>query len=502
MKKQLRTLIIVSLIVVVLGGVLIYFTLNPKNSDDSLSYTSSNNTGVALWNYTVEQISKVHVENESGSFDVVQNGEDGFIISELAQLPENSLAYTAVNSLGELTATELVEQNSDDISIYGLDNPRSKVQIEFVDNTTKTLLIGNNAAKVASVYIMIDGERDVYIIDEAYVSISSKTQKDFISLNVTGVSDNPENIDVKKISYLGSAVLEEMVVESSTEAQETLGMSTGLVITSPFLHDVRGDIVGTVDQTAVNIKANGVVEIFPEQEILEKYGLSDPAYIMNVEYVHMKSGEGENSIEYEDGEYKILVGSSTDDNTAYYVMRDGVPVIYEVSTDKIPWINFTPKSISSNIQFMPYINDISSVNIKTDDKEFNFELTLTDKEVSEENSESSTSETEKELSVTGNGNDIDTAKFRTLYQLILGCLGEKPLDTIPDNTEPYLTISYKFVDNSKDDVEVQLIPIDDRNYAISVDGITLFSIRASYATALINNCEKILAGEEVSASWT
>lgn len=501
MKKKLTLLLTAVIIVLLLSGLLIFFTLNPKKDDLQIDEIVDDES-VLLWDYTEDMFTEIHVENEKGFFDIIPDGNGGFEIPELTKLPENTLAYNSVNSLSELTAFKVIDENPNDIGQYGLEKPKAKIEMAFSDGTEKIILIGDNAAKVAHSYIKIDGEDAVYIIDEAYISVSAKDKMDFVSLNLTGIADDPANIDVKKIVYGGSELDEEIVVESTTETEENSFMSAGLVITSPINIDVDMEKVEVVDKSAVMITADSVVEIFPTDESLAEYGLVEPSHTMDINYVHMKTGEDDKLI-YEDGSYKILVGSQNKDSGAYYVMREGTDVVYEVSLMYLPWIKFSVVDISSKIQFLPHIETISSIIVKTAEDEFVFDLEFSQEESN--TSGDSDEESEKALNVAENGESVDTEQFRNLYQLLLGAMGEDVLDTDSvdlSEVETYLSITYKFVDKAEDDTVVELVPVDDRTFAISVDGVMIYTIRQSYARALLENCEKLLDGGEVSSSWT
>lgn len=500
MKKQIRSLIIVALIVILLSGVLLFFALNPK--EESVTSEAPTDSKITLWEYTDDKISKIHVENENETFDIEQGGEDGLIIKDLESLPGNTLAYSAAKSLSTFSVSQLVEEKPEDISIYGLDKPAASVEISFSDGKSKKLLVGNSAPKTATVYVKVDGEDPVYVIDESYISISQKTKKDFLSLNVTGISDDPTNIDVQKIVYSGIIRETEIVVEKTPDTgseQQKMGLTSGMTITSPLEIDVDYEKIEPVVKSAIELKATHIEEIMPTDEQLEEFGLKEPVSTMDVTYVHMKTGT-DNNIVNEDGQYKILLGNAVDD-FGYYAMREGSPIVFYVKADSVPWIRYAFTDISSKIQFMPYIDDISSIKINTKTKEYIFDLKTTFEESEAAESGESQSDPKKTLTVTGNGKDIEAESFRTLYQLIISCIGDQVLEVALEE-DAFMSITYSYVDSSKKDVIVALVPIDDRNYAIVVDGIALYGIRGGYVEALLSNCEKAINGEEVSSSWS
>ena len=493
MKKRIRILVAVAATVLLMSGVLIYFALNPKKDSDTLADQSYADEGILLWEYTEEQFEKIHVENAGDSFDIVPSTDGEFEIRELEQIPRNSLSYHSVSSLEYFEASGLVDENPENLSIFGLDNPTATLEISFSDGTSKTLLVGAPAPSIATVYIKLLDSPEVYIADEAYIILATKTKKDFISLNVTGVSDDPANIDVKKIVYSGQNREEDIVVESSAEVNETIGVSTGLVITSPFVQDVHGDMVQTIDQGAVILKASGVEEIFPSEEFLEECGFTNSPYTMYVEYVHMKTAQNENKILYENGDYKILVGSSIENSDDYYVMREGIPVVYRVEAQNIPWISFTAAEISSNIQFMSPIEEVASVNVKTTEKEYEFQIQMQDFDdgrISDNDG----------IVTTENGKELDGEQFRNLYHLLMRGFGEQLLSDVPQNDVP-LEVTYSFVDRLRENVIVQFVPVDEGTCAISVNGLELYTVRSSYVIAVMTACENIVNEKEVDPNW-
>ena len=88
-------------------------------------------------------VSKLTVSNEKGEFVITSEGE-GYTIKEIEKAPllTDSIA-SAATSLSSLTADQLVEE-TEDLTKYGLAEPRATVTAEYSDGHKKTFKIGDD----------------------------------------------------------------------------------------------------------------------------------------------------------------------------------------------------------------------------------------------------------------------------------------------------------------------------------------------------------------------
>lgn len=105
--------------------------------------------------------------------------------------------------------------------------------------------------------------------------------------------------------------------------------------------------------------------------------------------------------------------SAVNEDGVAYLMKDGVDVIYQISTQTaLSWYTYTYKDVVSVMNILPYINDVSSVELVLGGKTYLFEMSGED----------------DELVVTCDGQTLDTDIFRKLYQLLLSIKNNEYLE--------------------------------------------------------------------------
>ena len=95
--------------------------------------------------YTLKKQGGIWVANDDPSIAKSQSRTDKFL-------------YECAN----INVKELIEENPQDVSQYGLDHPARTVRIEEADGTVTTVLIGNTSFDFSVSYVMLEGRQAVY----------------------------------------------------------------------------------------------------------------------------------------------------------------------------------------------------------------------------------------------------------------------------------------------------------------------------------------------------
>ena len=97
-------------------------------------------------------------QKENGLYDYVAVPEDTFFGYNTSKF--RSMMYTFTS----LTATAKVEEDPEDLTIYGLDEPQFTITITFRDGTQSTLLVGAMTPVQKNYYVMTQEDRIVYTV--------------------------------------------------------------------------------------------------------------------------------------------------------------------------------------------------------------------------------------------------------------------------------------------------------------------------------------------------
>jgi hypothetical protein len=121
----------------------------------------------ALEEFTYSQ--KVH------SFHLKRSGPDSWDLTQPVQAKADTLAFLDyLAELQILTITRVVEESASDLSNYGLKNPSLKFTLKFKNQSTKTLLIGDQSPLGHDLYGMLEGESRVLLISAFRDSLEKK----------------------------------------------------------------------------------------------------------------------------------------------------------------------------------------------------------------------------------------------------------------------------------------------------------------------------------------
>lgn len=488
MKKKTKGIIAGSCAVVLLAGALVALKLTEpeKEEEDNLASTSdtSAKTSTLLYDKNPSDISSVEVTNENGGFTVERYADDFWTVPDISGLP---LDHTSVNgvveALATVTAQQVVSEAPEDLSVYGLDKPQLTAKAVF-DNgsvTEKTLLVGDETPKSGSYYFKLADSDTVYTVKSADISLLFGKEYDFINHVIYDnvVDDNAEDdYDPKKINSMTVSrpdLEQDIVVEYDVRRdQEELitGNSSFYVMTSPVSLDLNPDKSDEMIAKIFGLTASDVAAVNPDDAALEEYGLKEPActvtYDINAGAATLYIGNRYNN---EDG---VPEG--------YYVMREGLDVVYKFGTADVPWVSIQPLDITMTMITSTYIYSVTSIDIIYDGRTDTFEP----------------NGNKDDFAVKYNGTDADGERFKALYQYILRAPAEEIYLGAYDDKEPDVTI---IIRNEYGEDRLDFYSDADRKSIIVLNGKANFKCRTAYVDRLIDNLGHFAAGEDIVSSW-
>ena len=135
---------------------------------------------------TADDVSKVEVKNNSDSYTVEMKSEDSYSVEGLDGFDLNKTSISALKSdSAGVAATQLVKEQAEDLSIYGLDSPKAEATITYKDGETLSLAVGNEAAGDAGTYVTVNGESRVYLFNSAKVDTFAYPLLEYASKEIT-----------------------------------------------------------------------------------------------------------------------------------------------------------------------------------------------------------------------------------------------------------------------------------------------------------------------------
>lgn len=481
MKSNIKLLIIsAAALVLVIGAAAAVSLMGSGDSEEETEETTAAAQPLSRLIYDKDPaaITNIHVSNETGEYDVVKHSENAWFVEDFIGAPHSAAAIDDIlDSAAVMTSEQVAAENAEDMSVYGLSEPRAKVEVSF-GGETKSFSIGSDSPSPGLTYLCFDGENTVHAVNTSAVDVFLNDRFYFIAKTVYSVSAaadgsvtaprvNSVTVSRKDIDY--DIVLEYDIRQEDDDA--IIGNSSTHRMTEPVTLDLDPDKSYDAINSVFGLTADEVAVIAPTEEIMAQFGLDDPF--------------GEVYFDIEGNDFRMLMGNRYADENGKdlgrYCYVEGIDIIYMFGNSKLPWAEIVPLDISMTMITSTYIYTISSIDVEYDGKSTHFDL----------------SGGQDAFTVTCGEGDIDPDKFKTFYQYILRAPAEEIyLEENSDPADITVTISHEY----GTDV-LEFISSDDRKSVIRLNGRTSFKCRTAYAARLGENLERLLSGDDIIETW-
>lgn len=536
LSKTTRTVIIAAGVLLVLGAVLLVLMLTSPAGDDNSSGastgestgtseaadsssvsdssgTSSDSEKVVITDKEQENVLKMEVRNETGSFSFERNqrevsttDDDGNVSTsteyywtspELDGVDHNdSTIGSFVRCMAGLSASSMVEEDAQDLEKYGLADPAAEVKVTFDDGTSADICFGiRNPAASNYVYCLTNGGSDVMQVSYYSAGSAFYDIRDFVNLVLTEAYDanNAKELDYLIIDRkdLDEEVRIEYMADVAAESEKE-----DSVITTFNTHRITSPITAELDTTKgqtfcyglYSLTASSCEYIDPTEQEIADAGLDDPFCKVSFKY---------------GGKARVLLlgneirtASSDDESseslssvTGYYAMFEGGNIIYSISTDNAPWYTFQVQDIMSRRPISPYIYTIDTLTVTTPDGEYVFKVS---------------GDADDHVFTCGD-TVLNDSSFKSFYQHLITSMGEE-LYFSDEKPEPYITLNFRYREEYYDtygrsEDTIEFYKSDDRKNIVSVNGDILYKVRQIYTQRLLENLDALFNGGEIKLDW-
>ncbi len=481
MSTRYRNLLYVFIILLVLIGSLVFLLLyNPnKNSDVNLSSISSS-TEIALSNRSSSDILYVNIINSHGEY-TVEKDNDKWKVNGLEKYPQSNKIYDSfISNSSVIAADSKIEDYTDNLEKYGLLSPQSSIKIKFTDDSYFELHIGNIAPDKSGYYAKVKDSNSIYLIKDVNASMFLESKLQFINKQLVANVSSGSSPSITSLDIINEGQDKITVVKNDeldlTSDENKSKISYAYKFISPAEVYADNSKIETILMSMYGLTATDVVELSPNNSKLSEYGLSNP----NSTVILKADGNT----------YKLLIGKLVDNKdseesdsnqvSSYYIMLDGIDVVYTADLTSLPWLSFDyKKSISPSI-ISPFIDNLKNISIKVDESEY-----LTDFFGEGDN-----------LNVKINGKDIDTKRYKEFYKFLISTpIIDLSLEKPNNSTKIRIEFVYRKDIHSNDLLE--FIPYSERKMGAVLNNKTIFIVNRSYIERMLENILKIANNEDI-----
>lgn len=484
MKKQVIILAVCLVVAAALGGAL-WFLMGYEPEGASSSSIAETDPSLRLNENSLNDLDFIRIENETGSYTIRYLGDSQYTIDELADAPLlSSSISSAASPAVALTALSVVSEAPESLAPFGLDKPRARFSAHYTTGNELTIELGNDAPGDNGIYGKLAGSDTVYLLSSYTFSRTLQDKFEFADKTVTAgpVDSSGQSAIPERVALGGSLREEELVIErnSSTSAEEESYGLNLYRLTAPKKRSVDSDDAVEALQSLLSISADAAVAYDPDAAALERYGLSEPYSTADFTYLD----EEEKTVRIQ------LAASAADSDGNVYLLREGVPLVYQVAASSLPWYDKTYPDFVATLQLLPNITTVSQMVVETSaGKSYTFDLSFTPGEEEDD---------DEQVQFLYEGRPLDDKQFRQFYQSIIGLPGEEyATEQPPAESEALLKATFHYRDSKKKPDTIALLPGPARKVFLSINGEAEFYTRSAYLDTILGNCEKIINGEKV-----
>lgn len=503
MNSKIKSIIICAVVILCLGVMLIVLNLTGRNDDSSSDISSSVSesektiplTDDIADNLDNTYVKSVDVKNEKDSFKInqVQGKTDEWEIKDLDGIEQSNTVYSGMASIiADLSATDIAEEHTDDLSKYGLERTKAEFTVTFSDdnNTKRTYLIGDIAPNDDDYYVCEKGKDTVYTIASGSLSYFFYTKEDFVALTMLEKPVRDEDYpDFIKETIKSKSLDYDMVIV--TPKKSLYYMPSSQVMTEPVFAYLDATNSAAITHGMWGLSAVSAVKAKPDKNDFKKYGLNDP-----MTKVILKTSDGTYTLSIGDPIYaKDSQGKETTTVESYYTYLDGVSgkdVIFIVSADSLPWAGAEPSDFISSLMTYNAATDLKSVSVDDGKKKTVFKL----KSEIDPDAQSDDDEQQamKLSSVKLNGKALDVEVWKGWYEILLQCPTSEVYFKEPE-TKCYLTVSINRNDGGKD--VLKFFKDTNRRTIVKLNGKTSYRIASTYVNKLLSSMKLAIEGKEI-----
>lgn len=493
-KTKLINSIIISSVCVLISVVVLLvalFVIPNYNDSSNSSSAQTSSESIPILDLNIDNITSFSVKNSKSSYNAVQiDSEDDSSVWQMTGYEKYnmpSLTYFA-ETLSALSAVKSYEKTLDDED-YRFDEPICTVSIKLKDKTSKVVTVGSLSPDKTGYYVKVSDDNNVYVVtDTSFASYVIRDKYNFISYNVikavtpdTTSDYFTEDGDIAGIDYLklgGTCRKNEIKVVSPTEELASLDF----VVTEPSYRVCKYENVMTMLTFASSGLTNsGAYKLDYTSSDIAKYGLNKPfsTFECKIGDYNFKASFGEPD---EDGFYPCIVSG----NGAYSDNK----IIYKVSKQQYDFIENDSTDIYLESLFTEFVANVDSMKIQTADD--NIEFTL-------DRSDNGPEDSDAIFKVFVGKTEIEKTQFSYLYERLIQFCAEEYEAVIPENKEPYITITVSYLDDlKKNDDVIKLYEVSDRRYSFVLNDVAVAKIASTNVDDFYLSALKVTSGVEIS----
>lgn len=461
MRKNTKRLLAGSVAVILLGGLYAGIMHLPDPED------SSEPQSVELISIDTSKLSQVHVTIGTEEYTIQCSHTDNKTAYSMAGTDQADYSDSLLQELAEQACSvsgQLIAENCDDLSEYGLSDSNNTVEITDTDNKTTILTLGLSNDVLGGTYCRAGDSNTVYLLDSNTVEALSQKQSYYRNLTVLGsyYSLSSELQSLRIDSMADGSVVSIQARDASSDRDAISEHDTEFMFTQPISCDADDNTLstGVLSDLQDALTAQAIVEDDPAD--LGKYGLEQPAARLHITTSNLDA--------------TVLVGD-TDDDGGIYVMKEGGSTVFLSNASSFEFLKEDWNNWRSTNLMPCALSELSRITVKQADSTHTAVITHT------KDDDGKTDDT-----ATLDGKDMTDDALQQLY-LAVSSVNYTRLLEEPEDKQPEVTVTLTMTDGStrslafaKGGSREYLVRVDNGTFSYGVGQDDLTSILDALTT--------------------
>ena len=119
---------------------------------------------IYVWQLNINKITDINISHENETIKLKRDGQNWLITHPIEYPADNHNLSMILGRFSSPIATALVEENSNNLTTYGIDS--SKTTLTFINDegASNTLILGDEAPLSKGIYVCNDNNKNIYTI--------------------------------------------------------------------------------------------------------------------------------------------------------------------------------------------------------------------------------------------------------------------------------------------------------------------------------------------------
>ena len=450
---MIRRLVTIGILVVIGAGAGITYVLL-KNRPPEEYVRDSSYDKVRIVEYDRDKIQKIELNSPNGKLTLVREmGEWKADYPYSIRLDEMDVEDVAA-TFSALWAEDLVEENPEDLSQYGLDEPTATGTAYLEDGSTVVLYLGDRTPVGNTYYLMAEGDPNVYTV---WMSSGNYLQYVVSDIRDTKLPEL-DSMSMTYVKIVRNGVTQFELVDDENRRPEDeiyLFTSGSWAMTQPYPQIMAVDL-GELETFFKSIGAFEIKEFVDDDSAdLSKYGLDPP--------------QAEVILRDVENELHFLLGSQVGDYDIY-VKIPGRHSVAKMDKSLFDFVHTPVFPLVDGFLFITLIDEVNRIVVETGGEKHVAALRRTEETVD--------GETETVTSFYVDDREADEDAFRAFYRSMVGIMIDAEVEG-DVNAAPEIKTSFYLTPRGTDTevrVDIDFTPYDRSFYAATRDGLTEFVV--------------------------